>query len=635
MSDKKHKDGAAAQPLLLQKRLPERGRVGFVLYHYGLLLICCAVLTVCTLMLAYSSFTGDIFKGYFERPLIVLVNFAVAFSVCLLLFGIIGKAWIAFLLTSFLCLGVAIGNYYLIIIRNDPLQFEDLTCIREALAITEKEGYELELNSRILISVAACLGLTGALALLSRWRMRLRWTRLIPVLVGAAAVWGAVAAVGSSKVWELTKHYKYINTWSVTEIYTSRGVLYPFLRSGLSSANRPAGYSAGEVRTDLARYTEADIPNDRKVDVFVVMRESYSDLSELSCDRDAIDFSGYDLYHELVSESVMVGNLVTNGFGGNTKNAERCFLTGNYTLQEWRKPTNSYVWYLREQGFRAEGAHPFNGWFYNRRNVNRYIGFEDYMFREDGFEAFEQDDKVVDDDVLYDMIWRQYQDYLKTEDGPYFNFSVTYEGHGPYAYSFNKYSGRYVKRDENTADGFAMNNYLGCCARRDGELEVLIDRFRASERPIVLLTYGDHKATLGKDINNYTTSAYERFGMDVDLSTEQGFFNYYSTDYVIWMNDAARQKLGITGGVQTGPTISPCYLMNVLFDTLGWGDGPAYLQAMAEEMESIPVYSTKGRISVDGSLSTTVPASYQELYNRMQKLAYYWQTEYLYEHMSK
>ena len=123
--------------------------------------------------------------------------------------------------------------------------------------------------------------------------------------------------------------------------------------------------------------------------------------------------------------------------------------------------------------------------------------------------------------------------------------------------------------------------------------------------------------------------------MDVDLSTEQGFFNYYSTDYVIWMNDAARQKLGITGGVQTGPTISPCYLMNVLFDTLGWGDGPAYLQAMAEEMESIPVYSTKGRISVDGSLSTTVPASHQELYNRMQKLAYYWQTEYLYEHMSK
>jgi len=101
---------------------------------------------------------------------------------------------------------------------------------------------------------------------------------------------------------------------------------------------------------------------------------------------------------------------------------------------------------------------------------------------------------------------------------------------------------------------------------------------------------------------------------------------------VIWMNDAAREALGFRGqALQSGPTISPCYLMNVLFDTLGWGKGPAYLQAMAGMMEDFPVYSTKGRVSIEGSLSTTIPGPWVERYHEMQKLCYYWQTKFLYD----
>ena len=120
--------------------------------------------------------------------------------------------------------------------------------------------------------------------------------------------------------------------------------------------------------------------------------------------------------------------------------------------------------------------------------------------------------------------------------------------------------------------------------------------------------------------------------MDVDLSTEQGFSNYYSTDYVIWMNDAARELLGYSGkGLETGPVISPCYLMNLLFDTLGWGKGPDYLQAMADMMEVFPVYSTKGRVGVDGSLSTTIPGKWVEKYHQMQEISYYWRTNCRFE----
>ena len=97
------------------------------------------------------------------------------------------------------------------------------------------------------------------------------------------------------------------------------------------------------------------------------------------------------------------------------------------------------------------------------------------------------------------------------------------------------------------------------------------------------------------------------------------------------MNDAAKQILCVDPAGRTGPTISPCYLMNVLFDTLAWGEGPAYLQAMEEELELFPVYSTRGRVSIEGALSTTIPGKYVDAYHRMQKLSYYWRNGFFYE----
>ena len=633
------KENPAEVPLLLRKRLPWDRPLQAVLcavYHYGLLLIACAVLTLCTLLLTYSNFSPKILKGFFEKPLILLVNYAIVCGIALLLFGLIGRAWIAFLVTAVLCMGVAIGNYYLIIIRNDPLQFEDLSCIREALAITDAQGYELRLSGRLIWTVAACIGMTGLLALLSRWQMRIHWLRLIPLALGILVFFQVKGWIEDPNLVNDTKYYKYINTWNSTEIYVSRGILYSFTRTALSDPGKPEGYDEAQAAKLYNEYKDEPLPEDRKVDVFVIMRESYSDLSELSIAEGregAIDFSAYDNYHHLKAESVLTGNLVTNGFGGNTKNAERCFLTGNYTLREWRKPVNSYVWYLRSQGYYAEGAHPFNGWFYNRRNINRYLGFQDYLFREDGFEELvEEEDQIADDRILFDQVWNQYQSYLQEHDGPYFNFTVTYEGHGPYHYRRNDYSTRFVKVDPNSSDGIAMNNYLSCCAKRDEELLELIDRFRKSERPIVLLTFGDHKATLGADINNYTTAAYEHYGMNLNLKDAEGFLNYYTTDYVIWMNDAALEQLHFIGETpKIGPTISPCYLMNVLFDTLGWGEGPAYLQAMDDTMETLPIFSTKGRYGTLEDLHNVPTGPAAQAYRDARFLSYYWRTNFFYQ----
>lgn len=609
-----------------QKKWKPLKKLGFWSWNLGMTLTACLVLGVCCLLLSYAGYSSSIFTGYFEKPVIVLVNLLVPVALCFLLYALTGRSWIAYLLTTLVCLAVAIANYYLILIRTDPLWWEDITCLREALAITGTQHYELEIGWRVILSVLLPLGCTLCLFFFAR-AVPHRFERLTAIAGGVLVMFGTVMLLQSSAVYsEYTRNYDHINTWSTTQIYCSRGVLYSFWRDALTSISpEPQGYSEKEAASQLDAYSDAQIDASQKVNIIAVMRESYNDLSDLSSTEGAIDFSCYDLYHALAEQSY-TGRLVTNGFGGNTKDAERAFLTGSSNLISYRKPANSYVWYLRNQGYYTEGAHPFNGWFYNRKNVDKYLGFDNYYFREEMFDALVGSEKIADDDVLYEQLWQMFEQ--SDENTPYFSFSVTYEGHGPYNYRTNQYQTHYVRTDQTSPEGCSMNNYLGCVHKRDTELMDFVDRLRSTDRPVVLLIYGDHNPTLGSDINNYTTAAYTHYGIDMNPASEEGFMDYYSTEYLIWANDAAQRVLGreLTG---TGPTVSPCYLMNVLFDVLGW-KGPAYMQAMHDYMDIFPVVSTHGRISVDGKLVQSIPAEYTNRYRDYTCLEYYWKTEFRY-----
>ena len=71
-----------------------------------------------------------------------------------------------------------------------------------------------------------------------------------------------------------------------------------------------------------------------------------------------------------------------------------------------------------------------------------------------------------------------------------------------------------------------------------------------------------------------------------------------------------------------GPEISPCFMMNVLFDQLGW-EGPGYMKLTDEVMAQIPALHNTGRYLVDGALTDTLTASQQTLRDRMACVQYY------------
>lgn len=117
---------------------------------------------------------------------------------------------------------------------------------------------------------------------------------------------------------------------------------------------------------------------------------------------------------------------------------EWCFLTGYSQYEEFRNNVDSYVWYFDRQGYQTRGGHPGFGWFYNRQNVNRFLGFQEYWFTEnhygelvDPVEAQWNSDLLLVDEIVKDL-----RSCLDGEGRPVFSFSVSYQNHGPYEWTY-------------------------------------------------------------------------------------------------------------------------------------------------------------------------------------------------------
>ena len=271
-----------------------------------------------------------------------------------------------------------------------------------------------------------------------------------------------------------------------------------------------------------------------------------------------------------------------------------------------------------------EGCHPSYDWFYNRKNVNQYLGIPVNYFYENRFSQL-YTGGIATDDVLFPEIFRLYEENRDGEGKPYFSFNVTYQGHGPYSTEDTWRGMHYTDGRYSTETTNIVDNYLASLQDTAEQLRLLLNDFAAEERPVVVIGFGDHKPWLGDG-----NSAYHELGVNLDTSTAEGFYNYYGTRYFIWANDAAKATLG-NDFVGEGPDVSSCFLMNLLFDQCGWaGDG--WTQATTAIWREIPALTTVGRyLQRDGSLVETLDESGQAALEDYRQIEYYYGTRFKYE----
>lgn len=561
---------------------------------------------------------ATLFASYFKVPYILLVNIIPVVVLTLLLYYLFNNPGVAFGVSSTVTLVCTWVSYYKVLFRNDPFMVSDFGLIMEAGNMADK--YKIVIRNRMILTIAIVFLVSVILAVFFRCKTNIRLRTVIVVALAVGSVWAVKNVYLSEDVYyNKTKNPDIVMVWSETENFRFRGFIYPFINSAKSISTVPEGYNKHEAEQILAGYTDDIIPEDKHVNVIAVMLEAFSDFSRFDC----IDFDidPFEKFHNICDESYS-GNLITDIFAGGTVRTERNFITAASNLYPFRKKSNSYAWYFRENGYTVEGSHPSYDWFYNRVNINENLGFENYYFDDDTYMELNYGYRVANNDILFPNVVKLMKEALdRGED--YFSFNVTYQGHGPYATDTAEFNKEYVSQDEySDYSYYVLNNYFALTDSVCDSIEALTEDLRSNDEPVVLIMFGDHMPWLGD--NN---SVYEELGINFDLSTDEGFLNYYTTPYFIWANDSAKDVLG-NDFKGEGPTIGSYFLMNEFFRLAGYG-GNQYTKFTADiEKEFHVIHSTGICFDADGNICRDLTPEQEESVSRYQKVQYYYMNNF-------
>lgn len=594
---------------------------------FGLILwaVLLTVITLCfTAKVETNSF--GVFASYFLKPSIFLVNFLPVLVVTLFFAFVTNSVWVTFIISSFVTLSLTMVNYFKLILRNDPFVMADFALFGEALNISERYTLTLDLFFFVAIGVVVA-GVVFAKSWF-RYRSKNRITRLVGaalcVLVLALAIKPVYLSDTVYQKLENIEPNPHMNALDTNDQFASRGFVYSFIHSfGDVFETPPKGYSDDIAKELISQYTYDNIPDDKKVNVISIMLEAFNDFSKF----DTVKFSNnpYTYLHKLQKKSVY-GEVFSNVFGGGTINSERSFITGYSTQTDYRKSTNSYVHYLREQGYTVEGGHPGHEWFYSRDLVNKFLGFENYKFFETGYEDIynsnpNNGDNILDDQYLFEEILDSFE-ANKATGKPYFNFSVCYQNHGPYSMSFLQDGVEYVRKTNGmSVESYnIVNNYLSGIKRTIDAIEKLVNKIDAMDEPVMLVLFGDHNPWLGNE--NFV---YKEMGINLDFSQGNGLYNYFSVPYIIYTNDAAK-KMTENYEVGYGGDFGMMYLMNKVFEINGW-QGNEFMKASNDMKESFDIITNIGLYRENGVLSPDTSSEATDKYNKFRIIQYYWRNK--------
>ncbi len=510
----------------------------------------------------------------------VVLNGLPLLIVMAILYFVTGRAWIGFLSTSVIAFIIAEVNFYKISFRDDPFVFSDILLIGEATEMTGEYKLFWDIPSLVVLGIIALV--TVGLVFFAKGHPKGIIIRISGAVIGVITLLIVCnnLYLQNNKIYNSMWHNEFGNKWKDANQYMSRGVVYSFIRSVRdASASAPEGYDENIAEEILNKYDNSNIPKKKKVHTISIMLEAYNDFS----DFDGIEFENdpYKNFHDLQKDSYS-GKLYTNIFSAGTIDTERAFLTGYSDTTFKKKKTESHVQYFKDQGYFTQAMHPGYAWFYDRKNIDSFLGFDSLKFYEDSYKDVNEDDLksklyygMLSDIDFFDSIISEFESTV-SEGKKYFNFSVTYQNHGPYDtvnYSPVNYA---VKKDSYTDEGYAIfNNYLSGINKTDIAIKSLRDYVDNSSEPIVLILFGDHNPWLGD--NN---SVYEMLGINLDLDTVEGGKNYYQTPYVIYANKAAKDALG-KEMVGKGETISPMFLMQEYFEVAGL-KGSQYIKYLSD-----------------------------------------------------
>ena len=588
----------------------------------SLIVIIIVSLVTTGLMFYLSPGSLKVFMGFvIDSPSLFILNYLPILLLMLMLYFISGNCIFASGIPFMIFTAAAFANRTKSTLRQDPLVPSDLSVITEVKSILQ--NYD---KIYMILAIAAVLITLAIIALAFLFFKKSDKLTVKKRILGAG---GCIACfvIMFSTAYSNTELY---NSYAVdgyiyfkVNQYISKGFLYSFIYDiNNLKVEKPSSYNpeAFNAIDDTAESTEL---NDiSKPNIVMIMSEAFSDISN----SESINFDEYgdplEFYNQFINrDDVISGHIVVPNFGGGTSDTEFDVLTGCSTkyidssqvsYNFIRKPMEAMPRLLKNIGYDTLAIHPGYGWFYNRTNVYKNMGFDDFIYLEEDFDPSTQNKGgYISDEVTTQSIIDNFENHVKNNDDPLFEFCVTIQNHGPYEEKYENLKTNFSTDIQLTDDEKAIySGYFQGIDDADAQIETLVNYFESIDEPVVLVFFGDHLPGFSNGM-----SYFSQFRPDIDLNGNQWQqMKAYETPFFIWANDVALKTTNFSENAKNikmpvNDIISSFYLGTTVMELLDMGNISPLFGFVNELRGSLPVASSNVYMYPDGTLSDTIDES--------------------------
>ena len=519
-------------------------------------------LTLKNIMNALFYFNRIFFETKWISMLIVIAGF-------LGTYGIVGKLKRSMIVTTIICMILAIVNYMLLEIRGTSITPTDFYSI--GMVYGMKDNIKIKLSFEIVLSIG----------LIAIWIVICSKIRIKEISQNRKKVL-RITSIGLCIAFFITFFETNVFgvelTYNTKMFYREKGIATSFLTTLKSmKLKEPEGYSIEKIKKEIEKDDKStkSFKKEKSPNIVVIMNESFSDLANLynlNISEDNMPF-----IHSL-KENTIKAKVHSSSLGGKTANCEWEFLTGNtsrflpvgaVTYQLYVKQhVISLIDTLNARGYYTSAYHPYKAEGYNRNIVYQLMGFDEYKFEDDLENLNYLRYDFVDDISTYKNIIKLFE--RKEKGQKIFNFTVTMQNH--LSYNDRSFENNVFLKDYNDEIHFDVNQYLSLVKKSDEAFEYIVNYFRNYDEPTLIMMFGDHQPNL---VENYP----EVFGKTAEENDE----NKYIVPMVLWANyDIQEKNLG---------DISMNYLSNVLLATAKV-EKTYYMKYLEKLYKKYPVITT-------------------------------------------
>lgn len=544
------------------------------------------------------------------------LNYYLVFSVLLVLYSLIGSLFPSLALTTALLSLFSLISYFKTKLIGEPFFPWDIILNQEGMNIAP-----LVTGRSAIIRIGAVVVVVAALIAL-RFLLRrysIAWYSRIAFFAVAAAV---LVSFGLQSSWTTKMQYKAGVAqiiWNQQENYANNGQLLAFtLNIKHSIITKPAGYgetAISSIAENIASHRETaaaanqtaafkTLPDGKQPNVIFIMNEAFWDptlLPNVTFKEDPIP-----TVHQLQKEHTTPDYMLSPQFGGGTSNVEFEVLTGFSTSflpsgsvpyqQYISQPIPSLASFFESKGYKSLAVHSYEGWFWNRNNVYKWMGFEGFKSITHFVEPEYKGAFISDEEVTRSII----REVEKSEE-PVFIYAVTMQNHGPY--NDDRYGEAKIEFDGDLTDEAKqiLNTYTLGARDADASLRSLIEHFEESGEPTFIVFYGDHLPMLGYDFDVYKQGGFIESSLMENWSLEE-LQRMRSVPLVTWSNFPAEGE--------AGNVISSSFLGAYVLDALAM-EPPGQFAFNSELYRTLPGLLRNLVVDQDNNLSQSVAEDYR------------------------